>query len=131
MLFLPGCKITTQHRNWSQGLSLQPLALRVICLVAPDNLRSSPCVKPWFSNICKSFPSSPESRKDFLKAVHSILRDKHRRQLLKTESLPSSQQYVPFGGKRLCALKGARPAMSRAGTVGIQTFKIPVTPTPQ
>lgn len=74
--------------------------------------------------------SSPESRKDFLKAVHSILRDKHRRQLLKTESLPSSQQYVPFGGKRLCALKGARPAMSRAGTVGIQTFKIPVTPTP-
>uniref|UniRef100_A0AC11DYQ6 TIAM Rac1 associated GEF 1 n=1 Tax=Ovis aries TaxID=9940 RepID=A0AC11DYQ6_SHEEP len=74
--------------------------------------------------------SSPESRKDFLKAVHSILRDKHRRQLLKTESLPSSQQYVPFGGKRLCALKGARPAMSRAGTVGIQTFKIPVTPAP-
>ncbi|KAM5280991.1 rho guanine nucleotide exchange factor TIAM1 isoform 2-T2 [Ctenodactylus gundi] len=58
--------------------------------------------------------SSLESRKDFLKAVHSILRDKHRRQLLKTESLPSSQQYVPFGGKRLCALKGARPAMSRA-----------------
>ncbi|XP_036059166.1 T-lymphoma invasion and metastasis-inducing protein 1 isoform X1 [Onychomys torridus] len=58
--------------------------------------------------------SSPESRKDFLKAVHSILRDKHRRQLLKTESLPSSQQYIPFGGKRLCALKGARPAMSRA-----------------
>ncbi|KAM7132738.1 rho guanine nucleotide exchange factor TIAM1 isoform 2-T6 [Molossus nigricans] len=58
--------------------------------------------------------SSPKSRKDFLKAVHSILRDKHRRQLLKTESLPSSQQYVPFGGKRLCALKGARPAMSRA-----------------
>lgn len=74
--------------------------------------------------------SSPESRKDFLKAVHSILRDKHRRQLLKTESLPSSQQYVPFGGKRLCALKGARPAMSRAGTVGIQTFKIPITPAP-
>lgn len=74
--------------------------------------------------------SSPESRKDFLKAVHSILRDKHRRQLLKTESLPSSQQYVPFGGKRLCALKGARPAMSRAGTVGIPTFKIPVTPAP-
>ncbi|KAM9201086.1 rho guanine nucleotide exchange factor TIAM1 isoform 2-T2 [Dugong dugon] len=58
--------------------------------------------------------SSPESRKEFLRAVHSILRDKHRRQLLKTESLPSSQQYVPFGGKRLCALKGARPAMSRA-----------------
>nr|XP_036870644.1 T-lymphoma invasion and metastasis-inducing protein 1 isoform X2 [Manis javanica] len=39
--------------------------------------------------------SSPESRKDFLKAVHSILRDKHRRQLLKTESLPSSQHVRP------------------------------------
>ncbi|NWV38140.1 TIAM1 protein, partial [Grantiella picta] len=63
---------------------------------------------------CILFFSSPEHRKDFLKAVHSILRDKHRRQLLKTESLPSSQQYVPFGGKRLCALKGARPAMNRA-----------------
>ncbi|NWY67675.1 TIAM1 protein, partial [Erithacus rubecula] len=60
--------------------------------------------------------NSPEHRKDFLKAVHSILRDKHRRQLLKTESLPSSQQYVPFGGKRLCALKGARPAMNRAAS---------------
>nr|AAH65126.1 Tiam1 protein [Mus musculus] len=58
--------------------------------------------------------SKRRSRKDFLKSVHSILRDKHRRQLLKTESLPSAQQYVPFGGKRLCALKGARPAMSRA-----------------
>ncbi|XP_036284963.1 rho guanine nucleotide exchange factor TIAM1 isoform X1 [Pipistrellus kuhlii] len=57
---------------------------------------------------------SPKSRKDLLKAVHSVLRDKHRRQLLKAESLPSSQQYVPFGGRRLCALKGARPAMSRA-----------------
>lgn len=59
--------------------------------------------------------SSPESRKDFLKTVHSILREKHRRQLLKTESLPLNQQYVPFGGKRLCALKGARPAINRAG----------------
>ncbi|XP_069802360.1 rho guanine nucleotide exchange factor TIAM1 isoform X3 [Dendropsophus ebraccatus] len=58
--------------------------------------------------------SSPDSKKEFLRAVHSILRDKHRRQLLKTESLPNSQQYVPFGGKRLCALKGARPAMNRA-----------------
>lgn len=58
--------------------------------------------------------SSPESKKDFLKTVHSILRDKQRRQLLKTESLPLNQQYVPFGGKRLCALKGARPAMNRA-----------------
>ncbi|XP_053561955.1 rho guanine nucleotide exchange factor TIAM1 isoform X2 [Bombina bombina] len=58
--------------------------------------------------------SSPEGKKEFLRAIHSILRDKQRRQLLKTESLPNSQQYVPFGGKRLCALKGARPAMNRA-----------------
>ncbi|KAF5898578.1 T-lymphoma invasion and metastasis-inducing protein 1-like isoform X1, partial [Clarias magur] len=58
--------------------------------------------------------SSPESKKDFLKTVHSILRDKQRRQLMKTESLPPSQQYVPFGGKRLSALKGARPTMNRA-----------------
>ncbi|XP_028582843.2 rho guanine nucleotide exchange factor TIAM1 isoform X4 [Podarcis muralis] len=74
--------------------------------------------------------SSPDHRKDFLKSIHSILRDKHRRQLLKTESLPSSQQYVPFGGKRLSALKGARPAMNRAGTVGLQLFKISVTQPP-
>uniref|UniRef100_A0A8C5E860 DH domain-containing protein n=1 Tax=Gouania willdenowi TaxID=441366 RepID=A0A8C5E860_GOUWI len=59
--------------------------------------------------------SSPESRKDFLKTVHSILREKHRRQLLKTESLPLNQQYMPFGGQRLSALKGARPAINRAG----------------
>ncbi|XP_069492453.1 rho guanine nucleotide exchange factor TIAM1 isoform X2 [Ambystoma mexicanum] len=58
--------------------------------------------------------SSALGKKEFLKAIQSILRDKHRRQLLKTESLPSSQQYVPFGGKRLFALKGARPAMHRA-----------------
>ncbi|KAJ7990106.1 hypothetical protein DPEC_G00296870 [Dallia pectoralis] len=58
--------------------------------------------------------SSADSKKDFLKSVHSILRDKQRRQLMKTESLPPNQQYVPFGGKRLCALKGARPAMNRA-----------------
>lgn len=63
--------------------------------------------------------SSPESRKDFLKTVHSILREKHRRQLLKTESLPLNQQYVPFGGKRLCALKGARPAINRAGKMPV------------
>lgn len=35
--------------------------------------------------------------------------------MLKTESLPRNQQYVPFGGKRLSALKGARPGMNRAG----------------
>ncbi|KAF6720531.1 T-lymphoma invasion and metastasis-inducing protein 1 [Oryzias melastigma] len=36
--------------------------------------------------------SSPDSKKDFLKAVHSILREKQRRQLLKSESLPPNQQ---------------------------------------
>ncbi|XP_067896631.1 rho guanine nucleotide exchange factor TIAM1-like isoform X2 [Heterodontus francisci] len=61
--------------------------------------------------------STPESKRDFIKAIQSILRDKHRRQLLKTESLPQSQQYVPFGGKRLCALKGARPVVNRAVSV--------------
>ncbi|XP_032388834.1 T-lymphoma invasion and metastasis-inducing protein 1 isoform X1 [Etheostoma spectabile] len=66
--------------------------------------------------------SSPDSKKDFLKAVHSILREKQRRQLLKTESLPSNQQYVPFGGKRLCALKGARPTMNRAASAPSQTL---------
>ncbi|KAG9351760.1 hypothetical protein JZ751_023011 [Albula glossodonta] len=66
--------------------------------------------------------SSPESKKDFLKSVHSILRDKQRRQLLKTESLPPNQQYVPFGGKRLCALKGARPTMNRAVSAPSRTL---------
>uniref|UniRef100_A0A3Q3LRB6 TIAM Rac1 associated GEF 1b n=1 Tax=Mastacembelus armatus TaxID=205130 RepID=A0A3Q3LRB6_9TELE len=66
--------------------------------------------------------SSPETRKDFLKTVHSILREKHRRQLLKTESLPLNQQYVPFGGKRLCALKGARPAINRAASAPTRTL---------
>uniref|UniRef100_A0A3B4YII3 TIAM Rac1 associated GEF 1 n=1 Tax=Seriola lalandi dorsalis TaxID=1841481 RepID=A0A3B4YII3_SERLL len=66
--------------------------------------------------------SSPDSKKDFLKAVHSILREKQRRQLLKTESLPPNQQYVPFGGKRLCALKGARPAINRAASAPSRTL---------
>ncbi|XP_028275679.1 T-lymphoma invasion and metastasis-inducing protein 1-like isoform X1 [Parambassis ranga] len=66
--------------------------------------------------------SSPECRKDLLKTVHSILREKHRRQLLKTESLPLNQQYVPFGGKRLCALKGARPAINRAASAPTRTL---------
>ncbi|XP_060689484.1 rho guanine nucleotide exchange factor TIAM1 isoform X1 [Hemiscyllium ocellatum] len=61
--------------------------------------------------------STPENKRDIIKAVQSILRDKHRRQLLKTESLPQSQQYIPFGGKRLCALKGARPIVNRAVSV--------------
>ncbi|XP_066535528.1 rho guanine nucleotide exchange factor TIAM1 isoform X1 [Hoplias malabaricus] len=66
--------------------------------------------------------SSAESKKDFVRTVHSILRDKQRRQLLKTESLPPSQQYVPFGGKRLCALKGARPSINRAASAPTRTL---------
>ncbi|KAM9728951.1 rho guanine nucleotide exchange factor TIAM1 isoform 2-T2 [Menidia menidia] len=66
--------------------------------------------------------SSPDSKKDFLKAVHSILREKQRRQLLKTESVPPSQQYVPFGGKRLSALKGSRPAFNRAASAPSRTL---------
>ncbi|XP_077447548.1 rho guanine nucleotide exchange factor TIAM1 [Stigmatopora argus] len=67
--------------------------------------------------------SSAESKKDLLKAVHSILREKQRRQLLKTESLPISQKYVPFGGKRLCALKGAnKPVINRAASAPPHTL---------
>ncbi|XP_061755321.1 rho guanine nucleotide exchange factor TIAM1 isoform X2 [Nerophis ophidion] len=66
--------------------------------------------------------SSPESKKELLKAVHCVLREKQRRQLLKSQSLPPSQQYVPFGGKRLCALKGARPAMNRAASAPTRTL---------
>ncbi|XP_073685542.1 rho guanine nucleotide exchange factor TIAM1 isoform X1 [Garra rufa] len=66
--------------------------------------------------------SSPESKKDFLKTVHSILRDKQRRQLMKTESLPQNQQYIPFGGKRLCALKGSRPTVNRAVSAPSRTL---------
>uniref|UniRef100_A0A671PAH4 T-lymphoma invasion and metastasis-inducing protein 1-like n=2 Tax=Sinocyclocheilus anshuiensis TaxID=1608454 RepID=A0A671PAH4_9TELE len=66
--------------------------------------------------------SSAESKKDFLKTVHSILRDKQRRQLMKTESLPPNQQYIPFGGKRLCALKGSRSTMNRAVSAPSRTL---------
>ncbi|KAG7999728.1 T-lymphoma invasion and metastasis-inducing protein 1, partial [Nibea albiflora] len=82
--------------------------------------------RAFFSNLNSGvfYPncSSPDSKKDFLKAVHSILREKQRRQLLKTDSLPSNQQYVPFGGKRLCALKGARPIMNRAASAPSRTL---------
>ncbi|XP_038140942.1 T-lymphoma invasion and metastasis-inducing protein 1-like isoform X4 [Cyprinodon tularosa] len=66
--------------------------------------------------------SSPESKKEFLKVVQSILREKQRRQLLKTKSLPQNQKYVPFGGKRLSALKGARPLMNRAASAPSRTL---------
>ncbi|XP_058040613.1 rho guanine nucleotide exchange factor TIAM1 isoform X2 [Ahaetulla prasina] len=96
-------------------------ALQVRALASADAETSSVCEIVHVKSESEGRPersfhlccSSPEHRKDFLKAVHSILRDKHRRQLLKTESLPSSQHYVPFGGKRLSALKGARPVMNR------------------
>lgn len=65
--------------------------------------------------------SSPDSKKDFLKAVHSILREKQRRQFLKSESMPSNQQYAPFGGKRLYFLKGARHSVNRTGAQFIPT----------
>uniref|UniRef100_A0A4W3IEI3 TIAM Rac1 associated GEF 1 n=1 Tax=Callorhinchus milii TaxID=7868 RepID=A0A4W3IEI3_CALMI len=65
--------------------------------------------------------STSDTKRDFVKAVQSVIRDKQRRQLLKTESLPQSQQYMPFGGKRLCALKGARPVVNRAVSVPCST----------
>uniref|UniRef100_A0A8C7XMD1 TIAM Rac1 associated GEF 1a n=1 Tax=Oryzias sinensis TaxID=183150 RepID=A0A8C7XMD1_9TELE len=66
--------------------------------------------------------SSPDSKKDFLKAVHSILREKQRRQFLKSESMPSNQQYAPFGGKRLYFLKGARHSVNRTGAHFVPTL---------
>ncbi|KAI7793245.1 putative T-lymphoma invasion and metastasis-inducing protein 1, partial [Triplophysa rosa] len=66
--------------------------------------------------------SSPESKKDFLKTVHSILRVKQRRQLMQTESLPPNQQYIPFGGQRLSALKGSQPIMNRAVSAPSRTL---------
>ncbi|XP_077466837.1 rho guanine nucleotide exchange factor TIAM1-like isoform X2 [Stigmatopora argus] len=66
--------------------------------------------------------SCPESRKDFVKTLQNAVREKQRRRLLKTESLPLSQRYVPFGGKRLCALKGARPIINRAASAPSRTL---------
>uniref|UniRef100_A0A8C8SE73 TIAM Rac1 associated GEF 1 n=1 Tax=Pelusios castaneus TaxID=367368 RepID=A0A8C8SE73_9SAUR len=123
-------KLVTSHRasiyeDWDpfRFRHMIPLeALQVRALASADAETNSVCEIVHVKSESEGRPertfhlccSSSDHRKDFLKAVHSILRDKHRRQLLKTESLPSSQQYVPFGGKRLCALKGARPAMNRA-----------------
>ncbi|KAL4608586.1 T-lymphoma invasion and metastasis-inducing protein 1 [Arapaima gigas] len=99
-------------------------ALQVRTLTAADSDGSAVCEIVHVKSESEGRPertfhlccSSLESKKDFLKVVHSILRDKQRRQLLKTESLPPNQHYVPFGGKRLCALKGARPSMNRAAS---------------
>ncbi|XP_066555933.1 rho guanine nucleotide exchange factor TIAM1 isoform X1 [Amia ocellicauda] len=105
-------------------------ALQVRPLVSTDAEGSAMCEVVHVKSESEGRPertfhlccSSPEDKKDFLKNVHSILRDKQRRQLLKTESLPPNQQYVPFGGKRLCALKGARPAMNRAVSAPTRTL---------
>ncbi|XP_075887764.1 rho guanine nucleotide exchange factor TIAM1-like isoform X2 [Nelusetta ayraudi] len=103
-----------RHMIATESLQVRALAnseVSALCEIVHMRSESEGRPERTFQLCC----SSPDSKKDFLKAVHSILREKQRRQLLKTESLPRSQQYVPFGGKRLCALKGARPAMSRAG----------------
>ncbi|KAK5904994.1 hypothetical protein CesoFtcFv8_006505 [Champsocephalus esox] len=101
-------------------------ALQVRSLANADGEGSSMCeivhTKSESEGQRGPFSCAVESRKDFLKTVHSILREKHRRQLLKTESLPLNQQYVPFGGKRLCALKGARPAINRAASAPTRTL---------
>ncbi|KAL7825405.1 hypothetical protein AOLI_G00326120 [Acnodon oligacanthus] len=105
-------------------------ALQVRALTSADGDSASVCEIVHVKSESEGRPervfhlccSSPESKKDFLRTVHSILRDKQRRQLLKTESLPPSQQYVPFGGKRLCALKGARPTMNRAASAPTRTL---------
>uniref|UniRef100_A0A7N9AXJ7 TIAM Rac1 associated GEF 1a n=1 Tax=Mastacembelus armatus TaxID=205130 RepID=A0A7N9AXJ7_9TELE len=89
-----------------------------VCEIVHTKSESEGRPERTFQLCCRS----PDSKKDFLKAVHSILREKQRRQLLKTESLPPNQQYVPFGGKRLCALKGARPAMNRAASAPSRTL---------
>ncbi|XP_077421915.1 rho guanine nucleotide exchange factor TIAM1-like isoform X2 [Vanacampus margaritifer] len=112
-----------RHMIATDALQVRPLANAdgegtSVCEIVHTKSESEGRPERSFQLCC----SSPESRKDFLKTVHSILREKHRRQLLKTESLPLSQQYVPFGGKRLCALKGARPVINRAASAPTRTL---------
>ncbi|XP_061537071.1 rho guanine nucleotide exchange factor TIAM1 isoform X2 [Phycodurus eques] len=112
-----------RHMIPTDALQVRPLANAdgegtSVCEIVHTKSESEGRPERAFQLCC----SSPESRKDFLKTVHSILREKHRRQLLKTESLPLSQQYVPFGGKRLCALKGARPVINRAASAPTRAF---------
>uniref|UniRef100_H3DNW0 TIAM Rac1 associated GEF 1 n=1 Tax=Tetraodon nigroviridis TaxID=99883 RepID=H3DNW0_TETNG len=112
-----------RHMIPTDALQIRPLAnadceTSAVCEIVHTKSESEGRPERTFQLCC----SSPESRKDFLKTVHSILREKHRRQLLKTESLPLSQQYVPFGGKRLCALKGARPVINRAASAPTRTL---------
>ncbi|XP_072302051.1 rho guanine nucleotide exchange factor TIAM1 [Eucyclogobius newberryi] len=130
-------KIVTSHRvsvsedkdpfRFRHMISTDTLQVRVpansestaMCEVVHTRSESEGRPETTFQLCCRR---SPESKKDFLKAVHSILREKQRRQLLKTESLPLNQQYVPFGGKRLCFLKGARPSMHRAASAPSRTL---------
>ncbi|XP_049598655.1 rho guanine nucleotide exchange factor TIAM1 isoform X2 [Syngnathus scovelli] len=96
-----------RHMIATQSLQVRALANSegtAVCEIVHTRSESEGRPERTFQLCC----SSAESKKDLLKAVHSILREKQRRQLLKTESLPLSQQYVPFGGKRLYALKGAQ-----------------------
>ncbi|XP_074466026.1 rho guanine nucleotide exchange factor TIAM1 isoform X1 [Sebastes fasciatus] len=104
-----------RHMIATDSLQLRALANpegTAVCEIVHTRSESEGRPERTFQLCCRS----PDSKKEFLKAVHSILREKQRRQLLKTESLPPNQQYVPFGGKRLCALKGMRPALNRAAT---------------
>ncbi|XP_053297487.1 rho guanine nucleotide exchange factor TIAM1 isoform X1 [Pleuronectes platessa] len=110
-----------RHMIATDSLQLRPLANSegtAVCEIVHTRSESEGRPERTFQLCC----NSPDSKKDFLKAVHSILREKQRRQFLKTESLPLNQQYVPFGGKRLCALKGMRPAMNRAATTPSRTL---------
>uniref|UniRef100_A0A3P8TYC7 TIAM Rac1 associated GEF 1 n=1 Tax=Amphiprion percula TaxID=161767 RepID=A0A3P8TYC7_AMPPE len=110
-----------RHMIATDSLQVRALAnseATAVCEIVHTRSESEGRPERTFQLCC----SSPDSKKDFLKAVHSILREKQRRQLLKTESLPPNQQYVPFGGKRLCALKGARPAMNRAASAPSRTL---------
>ncbi|XP_033834219.1 rho guanine nucleotide exchange factor TIAM1 isoform X1 [Periophthalmus magnuspinnatus] len=128
-------KIGTSHRasvsddkvpfRFRHMISTDTLQVRVpansegtpMCEVVHTRSESEGRPETTFQLCCRS----PESKKDFLKAVHSIIREKRRRQFLKTESLPLNQQYVPFGGKRLCVLK-ARSSMNRAASVPSRTL---------
>ncbi|KAM9788280.1 rho guanine nucleotide exchange factor TIAM1 [Neosynchiropus ocellatus] len=104
-----------RHMIATDSLQVRALASSegtAVCEVVHTKSESEGRPERTFQLCC----SSPDSKKDLLKAVHSVLREKQRRQLLKTDALPPSQQYIPFGGKRLCALKGARPAMNRAAS---------------
>uniref|UniRef100_A0A665UPS8 T-lymphoma invasion and metastasis-inducing protein 1-like n=1 Tax=Echeneis naucrates TaxID=173247 RepID=A0A665UPS8_ECHNA len=110
-----------RHMIATDSLHVRPVANSegtTVCEIVHTKSESEGRPETTFQLCC----SSPDSKKDFLKAVHSIIREKHRRQLLKTESLPPNQQYVPFGGKRLSALKGARRSMNRAASAPSRTL---------